>query len=391
MVVVKTSKAELHDRLPTQLDTLLSCAPYVAIFSDHAGRIGNHTVHDALSEISSYTKADHVEFKGYEQQKQDDIKLDSASKYLDKWKFLPMVYRAYKLRPSARFYVVIESDTTLSWTNLLQWISRLDSRIPYYAGAPLQLGNTKFVQSGPGILLSNAALRQFVKAYDENYDSEWEARVGREGLGDVILATAMQQANVELSGAHPILQANTPLSLRWERKYWCTPAVSWAHQSQADIKAAWGFQKSWADDYGWEEPYMHRDAFVDLVAPHLVDHKDEWDNGSEGTLIAKELLDKLSEKVEEGEQWYEHEEDIRQAVGSWKNCQKVCEMAKDCHQWKYSKKDKGECHLGKNIKIGASAPKKAGESVWTSGWIVERIRNSTREWECHKPTWRFNQ
>jgi len=387
MVIVKTSKSSLYAHVPTQLENLLACVPHHAIFSDHSGFIGNYTVHDCLDEIPSTVKEKHEEFKDYELQKQ--IRLDEVSKNLDRWTWLPMVYKAYKLQPDRRFYLVIEPDTAVSWTNLLQWVSRLDSRIPYYAGAPLLLGTTKFVQRSSGILLSNAALRKFAKVYDEMYESEWQARVAGESLGDVVLATAMADSQVELYGAHPLLQANTPESVSWDRKYWCVPAVSFHRMAKEQLTDAWNLQKNWTEDMGWEEPYLHRDAYLDSVEPLLVDRKDEWDNGAEGTIIARPLLDDLT--AEEAHDWYQHEEDIREAVQSWESCKKVCELASDCQQWKYSKKGEGECVLGKNIKFGASAPKKEGEEIWISGWYVERIHNITREWDCEKPSWRFNQ
>lgn len=387
MVIVKTSKSSLHAHVPTQLENLLSCVPHHAIFSDHSGFIGNYSVHDCLDEIPAAIKEKHEEFKDYELQKQ--IKVDSVSKHLDRWTWLPMVYKMYKLQPDLRFYLVIEPDTAISWTNLLQWVARLDSRIPYYAGAPLHLGETKFVQRSSGILLSNTALKKFAKAYDELYESEWQARVAGESLGDVVLATAMADAQVETYGAHPLLQANTPWSVSWDRKYWCVPAVGFHHMGKEQLTQAWNFQKNWTDEMSWKEPYLHRDAYMDFVEPLLVDRKELWDNGAEGTIISQPILDDLT--AEEWQEWYEHEEEIREAVQSWESCQKVCERASDCQQWKWSQKDDGECVLGKNIKFGASAPKKEGEEVWISGWYVERVRNTTREWNCEKPSWRFNQ
>jgi hypothetical protein len=389
MIIVKTSKAEIQDKLPVQLDNLLSCVPHFAIFSDHSGVIGNHTVYDALEGVTGTAKATYDELKAYVKSRGPDAKPGALPKALDKWKMLPMIYKAYKMRPQTRFFVVIETDSSLSWTNLLQWTDRLDYRIQYYAGAPLQIGTLKFAQRGPGILLSNAALKQFVKAYDELYEAEWEKRVDRECCGDVVLASTMGDAHVELYKAFPQFQAEDPASIDWMRERWCTPAVSWHNMTQAKIEEAWGFERNWTKKYGWEEPILMADAFTGLIKPLLNKTRDEWDNDSQGTKIMRPQSGDLSDK--DSQEWFKLDEDIRQAVTSWESCQKVCEALKDCQQWKYSKKGEGECHLGKNIKLGWKAPKKDTGELWTSGWIAERIYNTTREWECEEPNWRFNQ
>jgi hypothetical protein len=300
-----------------------------------------------------------------------------------------MIYKAYKLRPQSRFYVVLETDSSLSWTNLIQWTQRLDYRIPYYAGAPLQYGTLKFAQHNPAILLSNGALKQFAKAYDELYEEEWEKRVDRECCGDIILSSTMGDANVELYKAFPQFQAEDPASVGWPRERWCTPAVGWHNMTKGKIEEAWKFEKNWTKTYGWEKPILMGDAFAGLIKPRLNGTREEWDNDSQGTKIVRPQSKTPSDK--ESKEWFKLDEDIRAAVTSWESCQNVCEQLRDCQQWKYAKKGAGECHLGKNIKLGWKAPKKEKGELWISGWIAERIHNTTREWECEEPNWRFNQ
>jgi hypothetical protein len=426
MVIVKTSKAEITDKLPTHLKTLLECVPNFAIFSDHSGKIDGFTVHDALENISNSTRTRHKEFETYETlQTAKDVK--SVDKELDKWKFLPMVYKAYKMRPYSRFYIFIEADTSLSWTNLLQWINRLDYRIPYYSGAPTFIGSTKYAQRGPGILISHGAMRQYAKAYDERYTNEWEKRVGKECCGDMVLATAMVDAHVEFYSAWPLLQGETPSTLDWTERHWCAPVVSWHHMAAPEIETLWNQQKNFTAKHGWEEPYLFRAAFKEFIAPALVDHLDEWDNLSQDTKIAKPKGDDDKEK----EEWDKHGDDIKKAVESWEDCRHVCDIADDCVQWKFrdggkvtkvvrreegekmpkegnegQEEDKpeeqkppepekipGECYLGKTIMMGKKLPKKDGEEPWVSGWMTERIRKNTEKWDsdCKEPKWRFNQ
>ncbi|KAF2275329.1 uncharacterized protein EI97DRAFT_420272 [Westerdykella ornata] len=386
MVIVKTTKQE---SLSTQLDTLLSCVPNFAIFSDHAGMVRNYTIHDALTRVTNTRKSKHDEFKDYEKlRKQPDAKVGSL-KRLDKWKMLPMVYEAYKMKPHMRFYLFIEPNTIVSWTNLLQWTARLDSRIPYYIGAPLQVGSLKFVQTGSGILLSNAAMQRFAKAYDERYESAWEEKVERGCCGDVALGSAMEDAHVELYNAFPTMYSDKPSSFEWSQKHWCIPIVTWQNVSRGVIEEAWEVEKNWTSKNGWKEPYLMRDAFAALVQSHLLERSDDWDNLSHDTKIVRPLLEGLGE--EDIQEWHQIDEDLRQAVESWQACQKVCEAVQDCHQWRYSKRGEGECHLGKTIRLGVQAPKVQGEEGWTSGWVLDRIRNSTKEWECNEVKWPFQK
>ena len=102
-----------------------------------------------------------------------------------------MVYKSYKMRPQVTFFVFIEADTSLSWTNLLQWVNRLDSRIPYYAGAPSNIGDIRFAQRGGGFLLSKAAAKLYATAYEQKYVSKWEKMTVGECWGDVALALGL--------------------------------------------------------------------------------------------------------------------------------------------------------------------------------------------------------
>ncbi|CAA9966219.1 Glycosyltransferase family 31 protein [Pyrenophora teres f. maculata] len=286
MVVLKTSKAEI-DKLSTHLRNLISCAPHFAIFSDHAGEFKGHKVHNALDSISREVKIKYDEFKEYQIMQADpEHKPDpKKTKNLDKWKFLPMVYKAYHLNPHIKFVVIIEADTSLSWSNLLQWINRLDYRIPYYIGAPSFISNVQLAQRGPGIMLSQGALRRFAKSYDELYTTKWENDVGQECCGDLMLAKAFVDAHVEFYGSWPLLQGERPDTLDYSPKQWCAPVISWHGINGDELVRQWGIERKWTSKHGWETPYLFRDAFHDSVQPHIEARKVHWDNLSQDAKI----------------------------------------------------------------------------------------------------------
>ncbi|KAF2641160.1 hypothetical protein P280DRAFT_468823 [Massarina eburnea CBS 473.64] len=431
MVVVRTSKAELSAGLPKQLKTLLSCAPNVAIFSDHAGTVDGFPVYDALESISPYRITKYDEFREYEKIKADTEYKSSLkdAEALDKWKFLPMVYDAYQKAPSHRFYMFLEADTSLTWTNLLQWLDRLDYRIQYYTGAPVTTQNDmQVVQQSPGILLSWGALRAYSKMYRERYAEEWESYVGKECCGDVMLATAMSESHVELVSSWPLLQGEAPSTLDWTERHWCAPIVSWHHMNSAEAELFKTTQEKWSVKHGWATPYLARDAFEELVLPQLGEKKTDWDNISSDTVIKaepgrkeKEAKDKAEQERKKDEEkksreaekstestlppppkaapharrdtaddWEQLGHAIKEAANSIENCQSICNSSKDCLQWRYTPNNDGECHLGKVLLLGKKVEK--GGQEWTSGWNMDRINKVTKDWKpCDEADWRFNQ
>lgn len=451
MVILRISKAEIDNKLSPHLLGLLSCVPNFAIFSDHAGEFEGHTVHNALESISFEAKFHHDEFREYQIMHADaEHKPDpKRTKDLDKWKFLPMVYKAYHLNPSAKFYIFIEADTSLSWTNMLQWVNRLDYRIPYYSGAPTFMNSVQFAQRGSGILLSQGALRRYAKSYDELYTTRWEERVGRECCGDLLLAIALNDAHVEFYSSWPLLQGERPNTLDYTKKHWCVPAVSWHHVSGNELTGMWDQEREWTHTHGWEKPYLFRDAFHEFVEPHMEAQKTEWDNLSQDTKIVapqgrqqqmKEEEERSKKHQQEGEEkkekekqeeeqkkkqqisekeslefqtadsepdeltssvrhlkredkddaidWDKLAEKFKDAGDSSERCQKACEQVDDCLQWRYSTKGDGECHLGKVLRLGS---KTEGDEKWTSGWLVDRVKKVAEEWECKEVAWRFYQ
>ena len=435
MVIVKTSKAELSDKLPPHLATLLACIPHVAIFSDHAGIIADYPVYDALDTINATLREKHDEFREYAKMQADRNYRPSVDKArnLDKWKYLPMVYKAYRLNPSLRYYLFIETDMTLSWTNMLQWLERLDYRIPYYSGAPMFNGDTKYAQQGSGILVSLGAMRLYAKTYEERFAQEWEPHIGGECCGDVLLATAMTASHVEMAASWPMLQGEAPGTLDWTERHWCTPIVSWHGMNAQETEMLWDFQLTWTKKSGWGIPYLARNAFQELVLPQLVEKKEDWDNVSSDTTIKgepgrrEELAhetepEKKPEETPEGKSLGETKEapgsspdsprpqvskplrrarrdsldkigaTIKDAADSAANCQTVCEKTEDCIQWKYSSAGDGECHLGKVLRLGRKAEGDGSKGVWTSGWMLDRIEQATEKWgTCETPNWKFNQ
>ncbi|KAF2825232.1 hypothetical protein CC86DRAFT_370973 [Ophiobolus disseminans] len=424
MVVVRTSKAEIAEKLPAHLKGLLSCVPNFAIFSDHSGQIEGIPVYNALEDIGGEAKRTHDEFHEYQKMHADgDHKPDAGkTKDLDKWKFLPMVYKAYKLRPAAKFVIFIEADTSLSWTNVLQWVNRLDYRIPYYSGSPIFIDSVQTAQRTSGIMLSQGALRRFVKSYDELYTSRWEEQVGKGCCGDLALARALGDAHVEFYSSWPLMQSEQPSTLDYTEKHWCAPAISWHHTSASMLESIWTVQTNWTAKHGWDKPYLYRDAFDSFVTPHLEAKKADWDNLSQDTKIIapqgrqqqlKDEEDRSKKHNQDGadaagvppsmRSLFSHREDDKPKEIDWDklaetfkdaadtpaHCAKACQDIEDCLQWRYKALGDGECHLGKVLRLGRRTTEK--DEKWSSGWMVERVGKVVEGWACKEVKWKFYQ
>lgn len=77
-----------------------------------------------------------------------------------------MIEMTYELQPGRDWYVFVEADTYLSWTNLKRWLPRVDNSP---AKNKLYLGNAMrkssrpprdFAHGGSGFILSGAAVRE---------------------------------------------------------------------------------------------------------------------------------------------------------------------------------------------------------------------------------------
>jgi hypothetical protein len=234
--------------------------------------------------------------------------------------------------------------------------------------------------------------------------------------------------------------------------------VSWFHINAESLVRQWEQEKNWTQTYGWNKPYLFRDAFHDYVEPHIEPRKEGWDNLSgDAKIVAPEgrqqkLKDEAEAKKEhhdsdgddsesedpttkhtetekkkdkkehkredkredekegkkentkedkkedkkeedtkedtkESPDWEKLPEKFADAADSADNCSKTCEQVEDCLQWRYIARGDGECHLSKVLRLGSTDQ----DGKWTSGWLVERVKEVQKEWECKKADWRFYQ
>lgn len=124
-VVLKTGTGE-SAKTKAHLDTVSSCITNILVFSDLEEIIGGHQSIDILADLPpSYSN--NADFAAYSVQKQahferKPIGYSVKGWKLDRFKFLPMVDKAYQMRPHADWYVFIEADVYYFWGTLFGYL-----------------------------------------------------------------------------------------------------------------------------------------------------------------------------------------------------------------------------------------------------------------------------
>ena len=243
---------------------------------------------DTVGVTSEDVRTDPDAVSSHEEEEDDN---DNSNKGwdLDKWKFLPMISKALHLRPSAKWYIFIEADTYLVWSNVLRWLKMFDHTQPFYIGGQASVGDTEFAHGGTGFMISKPAM-QLLEAEWKNNRTFWDRRADESMYGDALLAEAFKSdglvteerpEGIRLTPTFPIMQGETINTIDWSRGHWCRPTVSQHHVSGDQIQTMYNMEQALLAKYGLEHPILHRDVFHALVEPHLEEEIEDWDNLSQ--------------------------------------------------------------------------------------------------------------
>jgi hypothetical protein len=402
VIIVKTGATEVFSRVPEQLITLAECVPNLMIFSDMEQDLGHFHIYDALNEIGKEYRENHEDFVFYNaihnaHAMHGDVSVLGSDKAwnLDKWKNIPMLHKAYTKYPDADWFMTIDADTYLGWTNLLLLLDRMDPEDPLYAGCVYWHGPTAFAQGGTGYLLSRKSVEKFEDVRNPEKIADWEKETSTICCGDVMLAVAMGHAGVSVRGAWPMFQVDPPCALSWADRYWCTPAITWHHVHSYDIESLWQFEKDWINKT-WDDedpgsvPYLFKDVFEELVEPHIAQEKPDWNNYSGDKIFTKPVEDHVKEDhdwdgkndEEKQELWDSLNEIQQKATESLQDCRNACGDDENCLQFSWHP---GTCKLNYSIRMGHVVDPK--EEV-TSGWMIPRVEDMKESrGPCKEPQW----
>lgn len=380
VVIMRTGSTEIQDKLPIHFDTTFRCYQDLVIFSDFEETFNGHPVHDVLTSVDQDLKETNIDFEIYNRVRdhgraalhEDELsgsasfegsksgKGDNAGWRLDKWKFLPMMNETLKLRPDKKWYVFVESDSYPVWSNLLQWLEKLDPTKQLYYGSEVQIGPDIFAHGGSVFVMSKSAIEKGAQIYAERQDF-WHSFTGNHWAGDCVLGKALNDAGVPLTWTWPMFQGGHPEKMDYtekkgfDRKLWCVPALSYHHLSGDEFTRLWQFEQDWLQT-----------RFAGADQHRFWKSTDHYSNMLSHRVVFKSFVWPTINSTS-GENWNNHSpEAVPDSAGmSFDGCRHMCEDHADCLQ--YSLGPDGCLISSKTVMLGG--PK----TGYRSGWMKDRI------------------
>lgn len=375
LVIVKTGATESQEKIPVQLRTGLRCVPHYVIFSDYEEKIDGVQVYDVLKNVTEETTRNQPEFQLYQKLQKvgregltkEDWGDHSNGPYgkennpgwkLDKWKFLPMMDGALEVKPDAKWFIFIESDTYMVWQNLVNWLAHLDHTRSYYLGSPMQQDQMLFGYGGSGVILSSKAMGRLHAHWTEAQD-ELEQMTATEWAGDCVLARALEATHIYLTWAWPMMMTMRPwevdhFSEQYQKQPWCYPVISYHHMDAHDIEAMWEFERGWFRS-GKNALLLHADVYREFIHNDTLSYLDSWDNLSGAEIVFEEPT-----------------------VPSVAACADACTQNQECLQYAYN-------HSQKKCRHSATTVTGVESTGISSGWMTHRVKRLLKNFQSSCP------
>jgi len=261
-----------------------------------------------------------------------------------------MINATAHMYPDKKWYVFVEPDTYLVWSNLLKWLSSgIDPAQPFYFGSEVQIGDDIFAHGGSAFVLSQPAVKMAADRY-QHHEQEVLDFTATHWAGDCVLGKVLRDAGVDLTFSWPMFQGGNPALLEWEeekgdQRLWCAPAMSYHHVSPQEKLRLFEFEQNWiraqqpisSTSFANPSPETilhHRDLFKSFQRPEMTAHeKPNWNSAPP------------------------HDVDTD-------DCRQFCQLDSDCLT--YTVGPEG-CTIGKGLRLGQYKP------GFTSGWMLDRI------------------
>ncbi|KAI9147651.1 hypothetical protein HJFPF1_12681 [Paramyrothecium foliicola] len=428
--ILKMGYGEDRAKVDAQLETVSTCfgRDDLLIFSDLDESVRGHNVIDILADLPApyfnltanpdmqhYIWQRAMRANGTLGDKEEAKKINGW--ILDKYKFLPMIERAWMTKPNKPFYFFYETDTYVFWDNLFRFLQTFDPDVPLYMGSPSpgranprskKQEATWFANGGPGFVLSRAAVKALLKRevgptgqYAEpSLAEKWLDLLQMECCGDSVIGYTLFDVNIHLQGYWPMFNPHPLHGVPFSDAYWCQPVLT-LHKTMAH---------EMTDLWKWEFTERHHDTLFVLVAVFAnTDHfqqpllyADLWGFHHTGQKPKLENWDNG-----DWDRW-DVPDDI--TITSAAQCEKYCKSDERCLQWNWRGEDENRCIPMGSIRQGRErkleelpAPEPEtdsnGELVipttkpkvkhvdFTAGWMQTRIREWTEQHQCDKPQW----
>jgi hypothetical protein len=258
-VVLKVSSGE-GSATKAHLNTVTSCITNLIIVGDREERIGDRHVIDILAELPKSYEVNNLDFQAYVDQKKahvegETVKESQRSFKLDRFKYLPMVDKAYTANPKAKWFVFIEADVYFFWDTLFRLLSQLDSTSPHYLGEPHKGSDGRyFAYGGAGFVLSQGLMKKLIPPKvasaievprESRLSYRYEDWVKEEARGDAVLSYAIQNATgVKMAALHPTFSSYQLKDIKTTRERWCYPLLSLHQLKPQQMEDLWKWERT---------------------------------------------------------------------------------------------------------------------------------------------------
>ncbi|KAI1868771.1 hypothetical protein JX265_006750 [Neoarthrinium moseri] len=364
-VVLKTGAGE-SAKTKAHISTVTSCINNLLIFSDLEEQVQGHRFIDVLADLpASYN--DSPDFATYSAQKQahsegNAIGYSSDGWKLDRFKFLPMVDKAYEMRPDAEWYVFIEADVYYFWDTLFRLLHQLDPSKMHYMGSPAPGADGNFfAYGGAGFVLSRGLMQQLV-GDSTRLSILYEEYVKNDCCGDAALGYAiMNKTGERLQALYPTFAGDELIGLKVDAERWCIPLLALHRVSPEQMTSLWEWERTRPYD---QYPLTHS-TILDFTFSSISDSptRASWDNYSPDV-----------------------QPDGSHAHTSASACAEGCLSNKRCLQYSYIA---GVCKFGNFIQLGR--PISNADSL--SGWDMNKMvrmgyqKDPQKSSSCKHATW----
>jgi hypothetical protein len=247
-VVLKTGVA-FSEQTEAYLDSVASCISNLLVFSDLSEQFQGHEITDALEKLpKEYTE--HPDFHIYHQQREaysagQKVQPSREGWKLDRFKFLPMVEAAYRMRPNSSWYVFLEVDVYIFWDNIFRLLEQYNPKDKHYLGTAVAGSHGRwFAYGGAGFVLSQALMHDLV-AGAVSLTSRYREWVLTDCCGDAVLGYAiLDKTGVRVEDFYPMFSGETVEGLGVNKQRWCNPLISLHRVSVESLNSLWHWERS---------------------------------------------------------------------------------------------------------------------------------------------------
>ena len=237
------------------LSTVTSCISNLIVVSDHEERLGNWHAIDVLADLPASYAVNNTDFQTYAEHKKaqhagDAISHSHEGWKLDRFKFLPMVDKAYELNPKAKWYVFLESDVYFFWDTLFRLLDQIDHTGMHYMGAPPPGKlDGQYAYGGSGFVLSQGLMKKLLPPKASGgftkISHRYEAWIKENEHGDAVLGEAIFNATgTRLEALNPTFTGEELKHISIDKENWCVPLLSLHRMSNEDMEALWKWERT---------------------------------------------------------------------------------------------------------------------------------------------------